>query len=89
MNKNITLKNETRVALIDSSLFSAKESHNQHANNDLYTLESIKSSSIPKENRKLITDKCVSIANDAHFPTDFEDVDSNLFGGDYELAFLK
>ena len=89
MNKNITLKNEAREALIDNSLFSAKKSHNHHVNNDLYTLESVKSISIPKENRKFITDKCVGIANDAHFPTDFEDVDSHLFGGDYELVFLK
>ena len=54
-----------------------------------FEFEHIRSSSIDKVLHKGITEQCVKIANEAQFPTDYQDVYEHLFGGDYELAFLR
>lgn len=51
--------------------------------------EYLSSNSINKDQLVSITKDCLEIANSASFPTDFNDVYSHLFGGNYELAFLR
>lgn len=42
-----------------------------------------------EEQRHSITLECVEVANAASFSTDYQDVYEHLFGGDYEISFIK